>query len=346
MRRKVRLFTGFACTARTWRRGPRVIARIDHGPKGLTAIIHRCPAADANLLAVAARTPSSRFDVVSTTPSATFGPCGPLLRHLGALATNIGEILRQDLRFIVTNLDGQAKKLHERVYCQRWDPILCADSHTPGSASMLRLHDNHLSGNGYKPRLLLAHLGQSYERIEVDILKGESRTPEFLTKNANGRIPVLELEDGTCIAESNAILFYLAEGSAFLPSERLARALVLQWMFFEQYSHEPCIAVVRHWFQHVGMTESQRVQLPDKQEGGRSALTLMERHLGVADWFGGNAMSIADFSLYAYTHVANEGGFDLGDYPAVGAWLARVAAQPGHVPMNPAPEGVVHPTAG
>ena len=208
---------------------------------------------------------------------------------------------------------------------------------------MLRLYDNHLSGNGYKPRLLLAHIGRTYERIEVDTLKAETRTPEFLARNPNGRIPVLELEDGTCIAESNAILFYLAEGSPFLPADRLGRALALQWMFFEQYSHEPCIAVARHWIQHLEMTDAQRAQLPEKQEGGRAALSVMERHLGESDWFGGNAMSIADIALYAYTHVADEGGFDLADYPGVVAWLDRVAEQPGHVPMNPAPEGVVHP---
>ena len=211
---------------------------------------------------------------------------------------------------------------------------------------MLRLYDNHLSGNGYKPRLLLAHLGRTYERIEVDILKAETRTPEFLARNPNGRIPVLKLDDGTCLAESNAILFYLAEGSPFLPNDRLGRALVLQWMFFEQYSHEPCIAVARHWIQHMEMTEAQRAQLPEKQEGGRAALAVMERHLGGSKWFGGGAMGIADFALYAYTHVADEGGFDLADYPAVGAWLARVAEQPGHVPMNPAPEGIVNPAGG
>ena len=211
---------------------------------------------------------------------------------------------------------------------------------------MLRLYDNHLSGNGYKPRLLLAHLGRTYERVEVDSLKGETRTPEFLARNPNGRIPVLELDDGTCLAESNAILFYLAEGSPFLPADRLGRALALQWMFFEQYSHEPYIAVARHWIQHLEMTESQRAQLPDRQEGGRAALAVMERHLGESDWFGGDAMCIADLALYAYTHVADEGGFDLADYPAVGAWLARVAEQPGHVPMNPAPEGIVNPAGG
>ena len=208
---------------------------------------------------------------------------------------------------------------------------------------MLRLYDNHLSGNGYKPRLLLAHLGRTYEHIEVDILKGETRTPEFLAKNPNGRVPVLELEDGTCISESNAILFYLAEGSRFLPSEQLACAVTLQWMFFEQYSHEPCIAVARHWIQHVEMTQAQRAQLPAKQEGGRAALAVMEGHLRESDWFGGNAMNIADIALYAYTHVADEGGFDLVSYPAVRAWLDRVAEQPGHVPMNPVPDGIVSP---
>ena len=208
---------------------------------------------------------------------------------------------------------------------------------------MLRLYDNHLSGNGYKPRLLLAHLGKTYERVELDTLKGETRTPEFLARNPNGRIPVLELASGACIAESNAILFYLAEGSRFLPSDPLARALTLQWMFFEQYSHEPCIAVARHWIRHVEMTESQRAQLPEKQEGGRAALAVMEGHLAALDWFGGHAMSIADIALYAYTHVADEGGFELSGYPCVNDWLSRVREQPGHIPMEPAPEGIVVP---
>ena len=208
---------------------------------------------------------------------------------------------------------------------------------------MLRLYDNHLSGNGYKPRLLLAHLGQTYERVEVDILKGETRTPAFLAMNPNGRIPLLALEDSAYLAESGAILCYLAEGSRFWPSDRVARALTLQWMFFEQYSHEPNIAVARHWLQHVEMTEAQRAQLPARQESGRAALSVMERHLARLPWFGGEAMTIADMALYAYTHVADEGGFELADYPAVSEWLARVAAEPGHVPMNPAPEGIVTP---
>ena len=208
---------------------------------------------------------------------------------------------------------------------------------------MLRLYDNHLSGNGYKVRLLAAYLGMTYERIELDILKGETRTPEFLAKNPNGRIPVLELDDGSCISESNAILFYLSEGSAFLPFERLARAQTLQWMFFEQYSHEPFIAVSRHWIQHVEMTAEQHAQLPAKQEGGRAALAVMESHLDNSAWFGGDAPSIADIALYAYTHVADEGGFDLANYPAVAAWLDRVEEHPKHIPMNPAPAGVVVP---
>ena len=206
---------------------------------------------------------------------------------------------------------------------------------------MLRLYDNRLSGNGYKPRLLMAHLGLGYERIEVNSLTGETRTPEFLAINPNGRIPVLVLEGGTPLAESNAILCYLAEGSRFLPVGRVERALALQWLFFEQYSHEPYIAVARHWIRHVEMTAAQRAQLPAKREGGHAALAVMEGHLGGADWFGGDAMTVADIALYAYTHVADEGGFDLAPYPNVTAWLARVAAEPGHVPMLPAPEGVV-----
>ena len=209
---------------------------------------------------------------------------------------------------------------------------------------MFRLYDNHLSGNGYKLRLLLAHLCIAFERVEIDILSGESRTPEFLAKNPNGRIPVLELDDGTCISESNAILFYLSKESAFLPADRLARARTLQWMFFEQYSHEPFIAVSRHWIQRAGMTSEQRAQLPAKQEGGRNALAVMENHLGNSAWFGGDVPSIADIALYAYTHVADEGGFDLASYSAVGSWLNRVGSLPNHIPMNPASTGVVtHP---
>ena len=199
---------------------------------------------------------------------------------------------------------------------------------------MLRLFDYLPSGNGYKVRLLLNLLGQPFELVEKDIVKGETRTPEYLAKNANGRIPLLELENGTFLPESNAILFYLAEGTPFLPEDRLGRARMLQWMFFEQYSHEPNIAVVRFWMEHGGMTPEREAMLPAKQKGGYAALEVMEKHLVEQDWFAGKGLTIADIALYAYTHVAHEGGFDLGDYPAIRTWLDRVAAQPGYVPIT------------
>ena len=199
---------------------------------------------------------------------------------------------------------------------------------------MLRLYDYLPSGNGYKVRLLLRLLGRPFELVEKDIVKGETRTPEYLAKNPNGRIPLLELEDGTFLPESNAILFYLAEGTPFLPADRLGRAQALQWMFFEQYSHEPNIAVVRFWMQHADMTPEREAMLPARREGGYAALGVMEGQLRDRDWFVGQGITIADIALYAYTHVAHEGGFDLGGYPAIRAWLARVAAQPGYVPIT------------
>ncbi len=198
---------------------------------------------------------------------------------------------------------------------------------------MLKLYDYLPSGNGYKARMLLHRLGVPFELVEVDILKGESRTPEFLARNPNGRIPVLELADGTCLAESNAILFYLAEGTGFLPDDRLERARVLQWMFFEQYSHEPNIATVRFWLTHDALTPERAAMLPAKTEQGHAALAVMEGHLTGRPFFVGDGPTIADLALYAYTHVAPEGGFDLSGYPAVRAWLDRVAGQPGHVAM-------------
>jgi glutathione S-transferase len=198
---------------------------------------------------------------------------------------------------------------------------------------MLRLYDYLESGNGYKVRLLLTQLGREFEWIDLDILKGETRRPEFLRKNPNGKIPVLELEDGTCLSESNAILFWLAEGTAYLPDDRLDRARVLQWMFFEQYSHEPYIAVVRFW-NHAGLATEKRDLLPEKTEHGYRALGVMEEHLESRPFFVGERYSIADIALYAYTHVAGEGGFDLLRFPAVGAWLERVRGQPRHVPVT------------
>jgi glutathione S-transferase len=200
---------------------------------------------------------------------------------------------------------------------------------------MLRLHDNLTSGNGFKARLLLAQLGLPYQRIEYDIDRRETRTPEFLLKNPNGRIPVLELEDGTFLPESDAILWYLAEGTRFLPDDRRLRAEVLQWMFFEQYNHEPNIATVRYWITHaVPITPLIELSMPAKRAQGAAALGVMEGHLARRTFFVGERYTIADIALYAYTHVAGEGGFDLGPYENVRAWLARVAAQPGYVPIT------------
>ncbi len=198
---------------------------------------------------------------------------------------------------------------------------------------MLRLYDYLASGNGYKVRLLLHQLGIPFERVEVDIVQGESRTPEFLARNPNGRIPTLALEDGSHLAESNAILWYLAEGTPFLPADRLARARVLQWMCFEQYSHEPNIATVRFWL-HTGLTDERRALLPAKRALGEAALAVMDGHLRLSPFFVAGRYTIADVALYAYTHVAAEGGFDLGPHPAVRAWLDRVREQPGHVPIT------------
>ena len=199
---------------------------------------------------------------------------------------------------------------------------------------MIRLYDFLPSGNGYKVRLLLRQLSIPYGLIEMDITRGETRTPEFLAKNPNGRIPLVELDDGRFLAESGAILFYFAEGTRFLPGDRWNRAEVLQWMFFEQYSHEPYVAVARAWLHLFGLDEERRRQLPQKQKLGYDALGVMERHLAAREYFVGDEPSIADIALYAYTHVAPEGGFDLAPFPAVRAWLARVAGEPGHIAIT------------
>ena len=198
---------------------------------------------------------------------------------------------------------------------------------------MYKLYDSLISGNGYKIRLLLALLGEEYERIEIDLDAGATRTSEFLAKNSNGRIPLLELEDGTHLAESNAIQFYLAEGTPFLPDDPLARARVLQWMFFEQYSHEPYIAVVRFW-RHAGLTEGKEAEIAERVERGYQALAVMDKHLISSDFFAAGRYTIADIALYAYTHVASEGGFDLAPYRAVRAWLTRVQQQEHHIPIT------------
>jgi glutathione S-transferase len=198
---------------------------------------------------------------------------------------------------------------------------------------MLKLYDFLESGNGYKVRLLLHQLGIPFERIELDITKGETRTPEFLAKNPNGRIPTLELEDGSCLAESNAIQWYLAEGTPFLPADPLERARVLQWMFFVQYSHEPYIAVVRFWV-HQKLDVGREAEVAERRRRGYEALGVMERHLRPRSFLVGDRYSIADIALYAYTHVAHEGGFELAPYPAVGAWLERVRSEPRHIPIT------------
>lgn len=201
----------------------------------------------------------------------------------------------------------------------------------------LRLHDYLPSGNGYKVRLLLSQLGIPFERIEYDIQKGETRTLEFLAGiNANGRVPVLETDGGEFLSESNAILFYLAEGTTFFPEDRLERTRVLQWMFFEQYSHEPNIAVARAWLHvfRLEMTEERRAALEQRRKLGYDALGVMEGHLESREYFVGGRYTIADIALYAYTHVADEGGFDLSGYPAVRAWIGRIGSQPNYVPIT------------
>ncbi len=198
---------------------------------------------------------------------------------------------------------------------------------------MYRLYDYLPSGNGYKVRLLLTQLGQAYERVELDILQGETRTAEFLAKNPNGRIPVLEVAPDDFLSESNAILMYLSEGTDFLPQERLARSRVLEWLFFEQYSHEPYIATSRFWRMH-GMADQHRDALAQKQAPGYAALGVLETRLAGQRFLVGDRYTIADIALFAYTHVAPAGGFDLMPYPNIQAWIARVEAQPHHIPIS------------
>ncbi len=200
---------------------------------------------------------------------------------------------------------------------------------------MLRLYDYLSSGNGYKVRLLLTQLQIPFQFIERDITRGETRTTEYLAKFPNGRIPAVELEDGKLLFESNAIISYFAENTQFAPRDKFERAQVLQWLFFEQYSHEPYIASVRYLV-HVSpeVQDPRRAMIDRMIKLGYDALGVMEAHLKERQWFVGNSYSIADIGLYAYTHVANEGGFDLSGYPAVRGWLKRVKSQPRHVPIT------------
>lgn len=204
---------------------------------------------------------------------------------------------------------------------------------------MLTLYGMTDSGNCYKPRLLMAKLGLPFRHVETSSLDGTTRREPFIGKNPNGRVPLLELEDGRVLAESNAILLYLGEGTRFVPEERYARGLVNQWLFFEQYSHEPFIAVRRAILKYP---ERARDRTPERLaatlKGGEEALAVMERQLAQTPFIAGDAPTVADIALYAYTHQADVGGFDIGRFPSVAAWLDRVARDAGHVAMEWLPE--------
>ncbi len=208
----------------------------------------------------------------------------------------------------------------------------------PTSPRVVRLYESTLpSGNAYKVSLLLAHLGQTVDVVALDIMADppETRRAEFLTRNPNGRIPTVELDDGSFLAESNAILCYLADGTPYLPADRLARARALQWMFFEQYSHEPYVAVLKFWTLWGGLHNRRPDEIALWQQRGQAALRVMDGHLAALPWFSGAAYGVADIALYAYTHSAGAVGFDLPAVPAVGRWLDRVRDQPGHVEQKP-----------
>ncbi len=199
---------------------------------------------------------------------------------------------------------------------------------------MYKVYGDPLSGNCYKVKLLLHLLEVEYQWQNIDILQGETETPEFLAMNPNGKIPVLEIQPGQFLWESNAILNYLAQGTSFLPKTRWEQAQVLQWQFFEQYSHEPYIAVARFINKYLGLPKEREAEYTAKQEGGNKALAVMEQHLQSRHFFVGEQASIADISLYAYTHVADEGGFDLGAYPSIGKWIKRMQVLPGYISMT------------
>jgi glutathione S-transferase len=195
----------------------------------------------------------------------------------------------------------------------------------------MRLYYFPRSGNSYKVRLLLAQLGIAYESVGVDLLNGANRRPDFLEKNPNGRVPLLEIESGQYLAESSAILFYLSEGTRFQPKDRWEKAKMMQWLFFEQYEIEPNIATSRYWISILGRADEFREPLQEKEKLGYRALTVMENHLWDHTYFAGESYSIADIALFAYTHVAHEGRFSLEGFPSILKWLDRVRAQPGYI---------------
>jgi len=215
----------------------------------------------------------------------------------------------------------------------RSSPLSGSSSRAARRVPAVLLYNSQVSGNCYKVRLLLAHLGVEYERHEVDVVDRSNRVELLADLNPALRVPTLVLDDGRPLAESNAILFYFAEGTPYLPDDRYERAQVLQWLFFEQYSHEPNIAVVRFWIAYSGAPPAD-AEVEARRRAGYAALDAMERHLSKRAFHVGERFTIADISLYAYTHVAAEVGFDLAGYPAIRAWLDRVAGQPGHSPIT------------
>ncbi|WP_370980851.1 glutathione S-transferase family protein [Agaribacterium sp. ZY112] len=198
---------------------------------------------------------------------------------------------------------------------------------------MLKVYGDMLSGNCYKVKLLLEFLQIEHQWLHLDILKGETRSTVFLKKNSNGKIPLLEISEGQYLSESNAILSYLAEDTDFIPEDKLQRARVLQWLFFEQYSHEPFIAVARYISLYLGLPENRLEEYKSKHDGGHKALAQMEAQLKTNNFLVGNSITIADIALYAYSHVADEGGFDLEKYPAIQAWFKRIENQAGYIKM-------------
>ena len=198
---------------------------------------------------------------------------------------------------------------------------------------MFKLYEYSPSGNCYKVRLLLTQLNIAFDRTEINIVEGKSRTREFLVKNPNGRIPVLEIAPGKFLFESNAIMFYLSEETEFFPTDKFERAQVMQWLFFEQYSHEPFIATSRFWYL-IGKAQEYQEALQQKQAPGYAALGVMEQHLAKNEFFAGDRYTIADIGLFAYTHVADEGGFDLTRFPAIQTWIDRVKSQPRYIKIT------------
>lgn len=197
------------------------------------------------------------------------------------------------------------------------------------------LHQMQMSGNCYKVRLAARQTGAQLILREYPLLGGATRTPEFITRNPNGRVPLLELEDGRVLPESNAIIWYLAEGSPLAPQDSWERAQALSWMFFEQYSHEPYIAVARFWLRYAPKDELEKKRdlVAEWHAKGNAALAVLEKRLATHDWLSGKRYSVADIALFAYTHCADEGGFEIADYPAVSRWVGRVREQPAHTSL-------------